>query len=234
MNKWLRLPLALVLALLVFVPSGIISGALVSVFAGDGDPDPWLSTVLFQLTMGFVALLIMLIIGRGKLTSFGFCRGSRLPLLRIALAVLLAEGVVFLAFLPLGKPGEGHFAEQFTFWQTVVGVWLIASTVEEIVTRGLVQGFLHPLQSVGLRIARIRLSLPVIAGAVLFAAMHLPLLVMGIDLTLGVQILVATFLLGLIAGYFRETTGSLIPAIIAHMLANVFGMGFDQLSGIFS
>jgi membrane protease YdiL (CAAX protease family) len=59
--------------------------------------------------------------------------------------------------------------------------------------------------------------------------MHVPLLVMGIDPTLGVEILISTFALGLIAGYFRETTGSLLPAVIAHSFANIVGMGIGTL-----
>jgi membrane protease YdiL (CAAX protease family) len=70
---------------------------------------------------------------------------------------------------------------------------------------------------------------PVVTGALYFSAMHLPLLAMGIDPTVGVQVLLSTFGVGLIAGWFRETSGSLIPAVLAHVLANVFGMGLGSL-----
>jgi membrane protease YdiL (CAAX protease family) len=189
----------------------------------------WLSTTLFQLTMGILALIIMLIVGRGRLASFGFCRGSHFPIVRVLLAVLVVEVVLSLASLPFPTPGEGHFADDFAFWQIVVGVWIVASTIEEVVTRGFFQSFLAPLSGYRLRLPRIALSLPVIAGALLFSAMHVPLLVMGIDPTLGVEILISTFALGLIAGYFRETTGSLLPAVIAHSFANMVGMGLGVL-----
>jgi membrane protease YdiL (CAAX protease family) len=41
---------------------------------------------------------------------------------------------------------------------------------------------------------------------------------------LGPPVIVLTTLLGLVAGYYREKTGSLIPAIIIHALFNVGGM----------
>jgi membrane protease YdiL (CAAX protease family) len=81
------------------------------------------------------------------------------------------------------------------------------------------------------RIRRLHLSLPVIVAALFFAAMHIPLLIMGIDPWMGVSILVSAFLLGLIAGFYRERSGSLLPAYVAHMLANVFGMGIGHLLG---
>lgn len=228
-TQWLRLPGAVLLAALVFIPAGALSQAIGRTIPEGWAWGEWLSTSIFQLLMAAVAMLIMLIIGRGRLGRFGFRLGSDLPVRAVVIAVFAMEALVTLAFLPFPEKGPGHFAGDFSFLQTVLGVWLIASTCEEIVTRGLVQGFLEPLSGRGVRIARLHLSVPVIAAAVLFSAMHVPLLVMGIDTALGVQILVATFGLGLIAGYYRERTGSLLPAILAHMLANAFGMGFGEL-----
>jgi membrane protease YdiL (CAAX protease family) len=31
------------------------------------------------------------------------------------------------------------------------------------------------------------------------------------------------FVRGLVAGYYRESTGSLVPAVLAHLLANMTG-----------
>jgi membrane protease YdiL (CAAX protease family) len=227
-TRWLRLPGAVLLAALVFIPSGQISMVI-----GQRLPpalsQEWLSTSIFQLLMAAMAILFMLILGKGRLGGFGFTRGSSFPALRVARAVFLAEAAVTVAFLPFSQDGPGHFAEGFSFFQIVVGVWIIASTCEEVVTRGLVQTFLDPLRNVGLNLGRARISLPILMGALLFSAMHVPLLIMGIDTVLGVQILISTFLLGLIAGFYREVTGSLLPAILAHILANVFGMGLSWI-----
>jgi membrane protease YdiL (CAAX protease family) len=61
----------------------------------------------------------------------------------------------------------------------------------------------------------------VLTGAAAFSAMHLVLLKrMGAK---AAPVLVVTFVLGCIAGVYRETTGSLIPAVLVHMLFNVGG-----------
>jgi membrane protease YdiL (CAAX protease family) len=61
--------------------------------------------------------------------------------------------------------------------------------------------------------------LPVLFSGLYFGLMH----VVAIN-KLGPPVIVLTTLLGLVAGYYREKTGSLIPAIIIHALFNIGGM----------
>ncbi|MBU1706510.1 CPBP family intramembrane metalloprotease, partial [bacterium] len=56
-----------------------------------------------------------------------------------------------------------------------------------------------------------------------FSLAHFMLLTKGTGAAQMAFIAAMTFVLGLGAGYFREKTGSLIPAIIIHVLFNVFG-----------
>jgi len=227
---WPRLPLGILLALAVFALAGPLSQALGRVILpAESAQDEWLSTSLFQVLMALLAMGFMLILGRGSLSGFGFRSPGRISWPRLALAVFVAEVAVSVAFLPAPQDGSGHFAEDFSLVQIVIGVLVIASLCEEILARGLLMGILAPLADRGLGSARLRLSLPVIVAAFYFAAMHVPLLIMGIDTWLGIQILLSTFLLGLIAGYYRERSGSLLPAYVAHMLANVFGMGIGWI-----
>jgi len=229
-TRWIRLPAAIVLAFLVFAPAGAITEAI-GAHVPDGWPaKEWLTTSVFQLLMLVLALVYMLLIGRGRLGRFGFTRGSHFPGWAVVKWVFLAEAFVTVAFLPFAKEGPGHFAGDYTWWQMLIGVYLIASSVEEVITRGLVQGFLDPLKESGVRMGSLFFSAPVLTAAFLFSAMHVPLLVMGIGTVLGIEILVSTFFLGLIAGHYRERTGSLLPAIFAHMLANAFGSGLAALT----
>jgi membrane protease YdiL (CAAX protease family) len=230
---WLRLPGAVLLAVLVFVVAGSVSQGIGKAIPDAWPDKTWTTTSIFQILMAALAVGIMLIAGHGRLAAFGFRRGSHFPWRPVALSVFIVEGIIFLAFLPFPQKGPGHFAGDFSFLQTVVGVWLIASTCEEVLSRGLVMGLLEPLAGKGVRVFRVVLSVPVITAALLFSAMHVPLLVMGIDRVSGIQILFATAALGIIAGYYRERSGSLIPAILAHMLANIFGMGFEAAAGLF-
>jgi membrane protease YdiL (CAAX protease family) len=228
--RWFRLPAAVLLALLVFAPAGAITEGIRSRIPEAWPVKEWLTTAIFQLLMLALAFGYMLWIGRGRLARFGFTRGSHFPGWAVVKWVFLAEAFVTVAFLPFAKEGPGHFAGDFNWWQVLIGVFLIASTAEEVVTRGLVQGYLEPLKESGIRMGSLFFSAPNVTAALLFSAMHIPLLIMGIDTVLGIEILVSTFLLGLIAGHYREHTGSLLPAIFAHMLANAFGSGLGRLT----
>ena len=70
------------------------------------------------------------------------------------------------------------------------------------------------LRDTGVRVLGKRISLPVIACAVMFGLGHLCLLGMMPPLVVA-NIVLATTACGFVAGYFRETTGSLIPAIVS-------------------
>jgi membrane protease YdiL (CAAX protease family) len=103
-------------------------------------------------------------------------------------------------------------------------VWILASVAEEILVRGYVQSYLAPLMDRGFTVFRLRISLPVILSAVFFAAMHLILLTTGTSLLTTHIIVVFAFFLGLIAAYQRERTGSILPAITAHVSFNMGGV----------
>jgi membrane protease YdiL (CAAX protease family) len=68
----------------------------------------------------------------------------------------------------------------------------------------------------------VHISLPVALCAVCFGLGHLCLYGRVPDMLL-ISILVSTTVAGLVAGYYREQTGSLLPAIAAHMTFNIVG-----------
>jgi membrane protease YdiL (CAAX protease family) len=105
--------------------------------------------------------------------------------------------------------------------QMVVFIWGYASLCEEALTRGLLQTLLGwGGQAVGG--TRRGLSMPVVLSALFFGAMHIVLIPsMG---AAAAPLIVLTVFLGLVAGRYREKTGSLIPAVIVHALFNVGGM----------
>ncbi len=229
---FVRIVAAILLAIAVIAVAQIVSETINHALPESLSAQQWISTSVFQLCIAFFSILAMLAVGRGSLRPFGFTWGVRISWVRVALWLIGPQVVIALGFLLCPQSGESHFAADFTFWQTVIGVWLIASTCEEILTRGLVVGYLAPLRDRGLRIGGALISTPVIVGAVLFSVMHVPLLVMGIDRCIGIQILVTAFVIGLVAGTYREKSGSLVPAILVHMGANVVGMGLDALRGL--
>ncbi|MBN1858784.1 CPBP family intramembrane metalloprotease [Candidatus Bipolaricaulota bacterium] len=105
--------------------------------------------------------------------------------------------------------------------QTIVRVWLAASIAEELLTRGLVQGLLAPLSGVGFNVGANFVTVPILLAALVFAALHL-VLVRKMRAK-AAPVIVLAFLLGCVAGAYRQATASLIPAVMVHMLFNIGG-----------
>lgn len=144
--------------------------------------------------------------------------------------IMLCLGAAILsALIGTFLPGDEMpiFAEA-SFVQIVIFVWLWASICEEIPMRGLIQGCLQPLEVYGITLLRMRFSVPVLASAFLFGLIHFNPMILSMETLWAVNIVVFAFILGIIAGYQREKTGSLVPAILAHAMFNVGGtlMGY--------
>ena len=130
-------------------------------------------------------------------------------------------GLALTTVLHLLPEGSDTFHPDYSFAQTIIFIWFYASVSEEILTRGLIQSFLIPLSGHGFDVFGVRISLPVITGALFFGLMHAALLTTGMALYPVISIVVFATILGLIAGFQREQTGSLIPAILVHAFGNI-------------
>lgn len=106
---------------------------------------------------------------------------------------------------------------------TVIGfVWVYASFAEELFTRGFLQSSLKPLGQIKLpRIGQFQLTIPIITSALFFGLMHLSLW-----RSMGPKSLIPVALatgLGIIAAWYRDRSGSLLPPILIHSLFNIGG-----------
>jgi len=162
------------------------------------------------------------VLSKGRISTYGFKLTEDLQLKGI---ILWSFGIgVGGALIQSFIPGEGlAFLEDFSFPRIVISIWIYASICEEVLTRGLIQGYLSPLTKYGFTLFKARISLPVLVGALFFGLMHLALLTMGVGGLLVLTIVFFAFILGIVAGFYRERTGSLIPAIITHMAFNISG-----------
>ena len=111
-----------------------------------------------------------------------------------------------------------------TFLKNFLSVFNLASIGEEFLFRGFFQNYLKPLSVWGFKIFKRRISLPVLISALTFSAAHLILLASGVDTMFIIRILVFTFVLGLIAGYYQEKHDNHIFAILVHMAGNLMGL----------
>jgi membrane protease YdiL (CAAX protease family) len=194
----------------------------------------WLSAgTLTQVMMLAVSLVLISALSRGRLSRYGFKMATAAQTKAAFIYGSITAVVVQVALAVIWRvlpPSEGHPAlAGSSLLQIVITVWVLASICEEVFHRGLIQTFLEPLRGCGLGIFGFRLSLPVIVAAVLFGAGHIMLLTIGADGYLVGGIVGSATVLGLAAGYYREKTGSLVPAILIHMLFNAYGGASEYL-----
>ncbi len=223
----------LVLAAVVFVLAAEVIPSL-SFVSSAVEATEWLTrSDITQLVFLVGSLVAMLALGRWNSGAYGLKGSPWRDVGRavgvsaaISLGVVVATMIVMSVLGPrgagMGMPGVDSFVK------VVVSVWLLASTAEEMLFRGLLLGALSPLSRRAWKVGRCRISLPVAIAAVLFGLVHLGLMrVMAAPMV--VLIVVMATVAGLVAGYYREKTGSLVPAVAAHFTFNVVSGGIVMI-----
>lgn len=211
-------PLRVVMA--VFLTTAV---ALVALLAGRMTPlprDGFLpGSAVTHTVMLLLSLVLMVVVSHRPLASFGFTRGSwhfRPTILLWGLPTACLS-VLALAAGPGDAPAAPFAGSRL---QLVLLVWVLASVSEEVLTRGLLQSLvamnLPPSSKSSIW------NLPVVISALFFGAMHL-VLIESMGPMAVVPIVLATFL-GFVAARYRQSSGSLIPAVIVHALFNAGGM----------
>jgi len=222
-NSKFQIALAIAVGLMIFVVSVLLPKYVVS------NTIPRLLTT--QATELVLALLAIALLGKGKFAQYGFrLRMERLtpsggigPWILLGFGALTVGALASIIMMATGATGN-PIIKQLSFPQVVLFVLLFSSTIEEIFTRGFVQSHIAVALNSSARVPLLRVDLPTFISALFFASMHLVLVTHDTDVKTIVVILLFTFSLGLIAGHLRARTGSLIPAIGAHMLGNIGGM----------
>jgi membrane protease YdiL (CAAX protease family) len=199
------------------------SSRAVQYLAVEGSPE-WMSVFINYAIMLAVSLILVVASSTGDPSRFGFTRpkiggGYRAGIIWGIVLGVLASSVTLTARAGGMSPLKG-----LSFVQIVLLVWVLASIAEETLVRGYVQSYLEPLMDRGFSVLHLRISLPVIMSAVFFALMHIILLATGTSFLTTYIVVVFAFFLGLVAAYQRERTGSILPAIAAHVSFNIGGV----------
>lgn len=182
---------------------------------------PILEKTSTQLVMLIFSILFILILNKGSLKGYGFNWSLNFPLTKIVFISLAFGFLSYLIGSLFNASASNMPSLEFTFLEEILYIWILASICEEVFTRGLIQGYLSPLKQFGIKFFKYHLSLPVLIGAILFGVMHFGLLAVGVHFLTVMNIVAFGILLGLIAGYHKEKTNSLIPAIIVHICFNI-------------
>ena len=206
---------------LYVVPSfGLFEGLLKSSWVSSGD--------ITQISYLFISLILIYVFSKGDLSIYGFIS---IKLKQLVKPVLVSIPIGFLAIIlniivvvmsGIQPEGEGPPALEQGALKAIISVWVIASICEEIFYRGLILGYLAPLKKYSFKLLKSRISLPVSISALGFGLGHLCLLG-EMNSFFVINIIISATVLGIIAGYYREKTGSIIPAIAVHMTFNIVG-----------
>ena len=230
-NPILRIIIAILLGLFVLNVIPYVERFITAIYPDVMDSLSWLIRISEGIAMLVFSIFLILFINKGNLTQYGFTLGKNVRYVKIiilsfiiGIITMLITGIIasVLQSLHPVKGGE-HFASSYSFLETVFYVWILASISEEILTRGLIQGYLAPLKKYGFKIFKKYISLPILIGALFFGLMHVMLLTTGMNVYMVFAVVFTCFILGLLAGYYRENTGSLIPAVVVHMMFNIGG-----------
>ena len=226
-----------VFSILVAITMGLvvlfISGKLGTIVTSEIETYTGLNFYTRNTVMKFFMLifsvLLILIVNKGSLKDYGFNKPEKLRFVRF---LLISAGIIIGAFVfgqllftgilrnlfPVENSGGG-FPKTSSVLEMILTVWIWSSICEEVLTRGLIQGFMK-FQT---NIKFLRLSLPVWISGIFFGVMHLSLLKTNMDIWFVSFIVFNATILGLLAAYYREKTKSIYPAIFIHILANVIG-----------
>ena len=140
--------------------------------------------------------------------------------------------LAILSFAIFGSAESHPLMEGLTPLQYVLFILILAPIAEEHLFRGLLQNYLKPMSDKGFSLRSCRISFPVLTSAVAFSMAHLILLTAGVSPMFVIRVLVFTFFLGLIAGYYQEKYDNIAFAILVHMTGNLMGLFSIINSGV--
>jgi membrane protease YdiL (CAAX protease family) len=217
MHRGARIAMGLLIAALVAVASQYAARVFRLPVGGFLPPSFVVHTAMWVLSLVLIGLL-----SKGQLDSYGLTRGTFKLGPRIFLWILPTALLSTMSAIASPEASRTFGSQSFTKLQIIVLIWVYASVSEELLTRGLLQSFLQPLrQTAENPPRRLHLSMPVVVSGLFFGAMHAVLV--GSMGTGAVPLIVLAVFLGLVAAWYREKTGSLVPAIIVHALFNIGG-----------
>jgi membrane protease YdiL (CAAX protease family) len=217
-DQWLRAFVGLVWGLLLFLG---VARALRLGLDSTASASAVVSQIVLKTTLVLVALIGWKLLGR-SLREMGWRRAdwwnrSYFVWFVIA-AVSMMAGSVVMIFLGVRHP----VASQMSFLQIVVLLWILSSFSEEVYVRGLVQSWVADRDDATGTNSAFEPS--IVSSALLFAAMHVPLMWSPIGVKGGLAIVLSTLGVGWACAVLRARSKSLLLAIACHVIGNVAGV----------
>ncbi len=227
-NTLLSILTAIILGYLVIQVSRYFSSITVPFIKQYFELNFYTQQTFFKLYMLLFSILVIWIVNNKSVKNYGFTSAKNIKYSRM---ILITIGISILSFIVGNMLFNGVLAHLFPTGNTksfsppnsilemILTVWIWSSICEEVLVRGLVQGFTNHLKNTKL----FGLSISVIVSGLFFGAMHLSLLKAGMGLWFVSFIVFDTTVIGILAAYYREKSDSLLPPILIHFLANFIG-----------
>ena len=188
LNTWLSVMFAILLGVLVLFLSKYFANILKLEFGKITELNFYTTNVIFKFLMLSISIIIILFINKWSLKEYGFRKSKKIKIGRfflistgIIIASFIVGNVIFNGVLRSLFPVESTemgFPKSRSIIETILTVWIWSSICEEVLTRGLIQGFLNYQK----KLRFLKLSLPVWISGLFFGAMHLSLLKMNMDI----------------------------------------------------
>jgi hypothetical protein len=217
-KPWLRAACGFLWGLLLFLAAAWI---LRLGLASTGSASAVTSQIVLKTALILVALggwkLLRRPLGEMGMRRAHWWHRSYLPWYVLAAAAMMAGSV---ANIMLGT--RHPIASQMSFPQIVLVIWLLSSVSEEVYVRGLVQSWISDGEETSGKNAAFEPA--VVSSALVFAAMHVPLMWSPAGVKGGLAIVLATLGVGWSCAVLRARSGSLVPAIACHIVGNVAGV----------
>jgi membrane protease YdiL (CAAX protease family) len=224
MNKALKITLGILITFLVLMLSSILGIELTSIV----DFLPIGFSIQF-INLLFSSILIYFFNKKGIIDfNIGRVKANQIiyPILLPVLLVILNVSVIMLR----GDERQ-PVVDSMSNMQIFFIIVLLASLSEELLFRGFLQNMLDPIKSLGIRVFKIKLSLPVIIGGILFGLMHFGMMSMGASFDFVIQVVITATIMGMIAGYYQEKYNNFSYPIIVHVTSNLTGLLISIIAG---
>ena len=190
-------------------------------FASLGDVTPAISQIVVKGLMIVISLAGWLALRR-PFREMGWQRIQRWAVSDMTWYAIAALGMMAASIVMVLLEVRHPLPSQMGLAQIVVIIWLGSSFAEEIYVRGLVQSWMADRQSPPTVPSPIEPA--IVASALLFSSMHVPLMWSAAGIKGGLPIVLATLVVGWACAVLRTRCDSLWPAIVCHVLGNVAGL----------
>ncbi len=219
MNKTVKIILGIVITFFTLAISGVLGMEMTLFF-------DFLPGFFNQIIILFLASILIYFFNKKGIINFQI---GKVTIKNIILPIILTISLLIIAEVifskVLGYEVDEHFASSsMSDIQIFFIVVILGSISEELLFRGFLQNMLEPIKSYGIKISKIKLSLPVLISGLLFGIMHFGLLTMEASFPFVMRVVLSAAILGMIAGYFQEKQKNFSIALIVHVTANVMGL----------